>query len=554
MARDPRHDVLFEPIRIGPKTLRNRFYQVPHCTGFGVVKPWSQARHRAVKAEGGWAAVCTEFCSISPEATETPCRLWDDDDVRALSIMCDEVARPWRSGRRRAAPRWRRLAQPRVAPCPSLAPSQIAGDHQLATPKAMQASRHQARAARVGQQAATRAERAGFDIVYVYGAHSYLPMQFLSPFYNQRSDGYGGSFEHRARFWLETLEQVRAAVGERCAIACRIAVDALGPAGSPARGGPRVHRPCRPPRRPLGRERGLDRGVVQGQRVFALFPRGLSARVDGEGPFRSRRSRSWASARLTSPDKMAEIVRSGTFDLIGSARPVDRGSLPPEKISEGRLDDIRECTGYNHCTGRGGMYAPGVHAEPDRRRGVPEGLASRALREGVQRRAGRARHRSGTGRDGVRDRARQAGDATGPPRRRQSRSWAAAMRWIPRLPGLGEWARVVNYRKIQIDKLCERRVRPAHPARRRAARRYGAEIVVVATGAHWAGDGLGPGSRGPVPGRGRRHSVLPHARAGRPRRQAAPGPPGRRLRLRGLLHGSRAGRAPRPRRLPRRAS
>ena len=58
-GRDPRHDVLFEPVRIGPKTMRNRFYQVPHCTGFGVEKPWSQAAHRAVKAEGGRALATT---------------------------------------------------------------------------------------------------------------------------------------------------------------------------------------------------------------------------------------------------------------------------------------------------------------------------------------------------------------------------------------------------------------------------------------------------------------------------------------------------------------
>ena len=56
-GRDPRHDVLFEPVRIGPKTLRNRFYQVPHCTGYGVAKPWTQALHRGIKAEGGWASV-----------------------------------------------------------------------------------------------------------------------------------------------------------------------------------------------------------------------------------------------------------------------------------------------------------------------------------------------------------------------------------------------------------------------------------------------------------------------------------------------------------------
>src|SRR5438046_5568869 len=90
MARDPRYDILFEPVRIGPKVLRNRFYQVPHCTGFGVVKPWSQARHRGMKAEGRWAAVCTEFAPIGREGDTSPypsARIWDEGDVRALSLM-----------------------------------------------------------------------------------------------------------------------------------------------------------------------------------------------------------------------------------------------------------------------------------------------------------------------------------------------------------------------------------------------------------------------------------------------------------------------------------
>src|SRR2546421_504226 len=94
MACDPRHQILFEPVRIGPKTLRNRFYQVPHCTGFGVEKPWSQARHRAVKAEGGWAAVCTEYCTISRESDETPyvsARMWDDHDLRMLAHTAEQA-------------------------------------------------------------------------------------------------------------------------------------------------------------------------------------------------------------------------------------------------------------------------------------------------------------------------------------------------------------------------------------------------------------------------------------------------------------------------------
>ena len=71
MACDPRYQPLFEPIRIGPKTLKNRLVQVPQCTGAGWRSPGANAAHREVKAEGGWAALCTEACSVHPEADQT---------------------------------------------------------------------------------------------------------------------------------------------------------------------------------------------------------------------------------------------------------------------------------------------------------------------------------------------------------------------------------------------------------------------------------------------------------------------------------------------------
>lgn len=459
-------------------------------------KPWSQARHRAVKAEGGWAAVCTEFCSISPEATETPCRLWDDDDVRALSIMCDEVHAhgalagvELHHGGVNSRNRESRL--------PSLAPSQIAGDHQAVTPKAMQVADIR-RVQRQWVEAARRAERAGFDIVYVYGAHSYLPMQFLSPFYNQRSDGYGGSFEHRARFWLETLEQVRAAVGERCAIASRISVDALGPAG-------------------VALEEGLafisladhlvDLWDVNVGSIAEWSKDSGSSRFFAEGyqlawtgKVRSVTAKPIVGVgRLTSPDKMADIVRAGTFDIVGSARQSIADPFLPEKISEGRLDDIRECTGNNQCTGRGGMYHLGCTQNPtageEYRRGWhPERFerASNAGRDVLVIGAGAAGMECAIvlGKRGMRRVHLVDAEA----------EMGGCMRWIPRLPGLGEWGRVVNYRKIQIDKLSNVEFVPRTRLDADAVRRYGAEIVVTATGAHWAGDGLGPGSRGPIPG------------------------------------------------------
>src|SRR5690349_20783885 len=93
MARDPRHDILFEPVPVGPKILKNRFYKTPHCSSFGTDRPGSEGRHRSTAAEGGWAAASTQNCSIHPSSDDRPrhlgARLWDDNDVRNLSLMCD---------------------------------------------------------------------------------------------------------------------------------------------------------------------------------------------------------------------------------------------------------------------------------------------------------------------------------------------------------------------------------------------------------------------------------------------------------------------------------
>ena len=53
MPRDPRYDILFEPVQIGPKTAKNRFYQVPHCNGGGYRDPSAVVEMRRTKAEGG---------------------------------------------------------------------------------------------------------------------------------------------------------------------------------------------------------------------------------------------------------------------------------------------------------------------------------------------------------------------------------------------------------------------------------------------------------------------------------------------------------------------
>src|SRR3546814_1206962 len=78
------------------------------------------------------------------------------------------------------------------------------------------------------RNAALRAREAGFDIVYVYAGHDMTLLQpFLSRRHNDRSDEYGGSLENRVRLIREILIDTKEAVGDRCGVAFRFAVDAL---------------------------------------------------------------------------------------------------------------------------------------------------------------------------------------------------------------------------------------------------------------------------------------------------------------------------------------
>ena len=150
---------------------------------------------------------------------------------------------------------------------------------------------------------------------------------------------------------------------------------------------------------------------------------------------------------------MAEIVRSGAWDLIGAARPSIADPFLPRKIEEGRYGEVRECIGCNVCMLKSERPPPRLHAERDRRRGVPARLAPRALRAGGER-ASATSWSSAPARPGM-----ECAIVLGKRGFRRVHLVEAEpevggiMRWVPRLPGLGEWGRVVNWRAVQLDQL-----------------------------------------------------------------------------------------------------
>ncbi len=508
MPRDPKYDILFEPIRIGPKTMKNRFYQTPHCTGFGSTYPGAQAHIRGMKAEGGWAVVNTEYCSIHPENDDSPwvpARLWDDSDVRNLALMTDKAheygalagvelhyAGPQTTGYES------RLAPRGVSQMPSetlYMSSCYAMDRD---------DMDELLDIYVG--AAKRARSAGFDIVNLHAAEcATVPLHFLMKYFNHRTDEYStASMANRARFFTEVLERVRNAVGADCAIAVRLEIDTLRSDDL----GIRVEEEG------VGFIEHVDHLVdlwdlqAGGPIVMEWTDNAGSSRFFPEnfqGAYTSKvrphtKHPIVGVGRFTNPDTMVEVIRSGQLDIIGAARPSISDPFLPKKIEEGRFDDIRECIGCNMCASR---YNQGARiictqnatlGEEYRRGWHPEKFdrATNADRDVLIVGAGAAGLECAMvlGKRGMR--SVHLVDAES--------DLGGIMRWVPKLPGLSEWARVVNYRRIQIDKLPNVKVILNKRLSAKEAREYGTDIVIVATGASWATDGLNPQTRGTIPG------------------------------------------------------
>ncbi len=349
MSRDPRHDILFEPVQIGPVTAPNRFYQVPHCTGMGWLRPRTLAAMRGVKAEGGWGVVCTEYCSIHPTSDDLPypsASLWDDSDVRANALMTEAVhahgalagVELWHGGAR-AANLMSRLVAMDVHSVPNLA-------GQPYQTRAMDKSdiRDLRRWHRL---AALRAKEAGFDVVYVYATHGYLLSNFLNPRINDRGDEYGGSLENRVRLVRELIEETKDAVGDTCAVAVRFAADEVTVGdGQPETGERRDMFEMLAELPDLWdiniADYSLEMGASRFTKEGALEPYMNWVKSVTSKPVVT-------VGRFTSPDAMARQISKGICDFVGAARPSIADPFLPRKIETGAVSAIRECIGCNVC-------------------------------------------------------------------------------------------------------------------------------------------------------------------------------------------------------------
>ena len=498
--RDPRYDILFEPVKIGPVTAPNRFYQVPHCNGMGRMFPDSMIEMRGMKAEGGWGIVTTEQCDFHPTGDVQPfteTSMWDDGDLPYLAAMVDAVHEHG------SLAGIELVHNGQDSGCLYSREVPIGPEHR---PITWHQHPIQARAMSLGdirdyrrwhRKAVLRARQAGFDMVVVYAGHNgTVPSHFLSRQSNQRSDEYGGSLENRLRLYRELIEETRDAIGDTMAVVARFAVDEM-----------------------MGKD-GLE-WAGEGKEAIEMLAElpdmwdvnvsdwendSMTSRFAREGyqeeyiAFVKAVTSKPVSAvgRYTSPDTMVSAIRRGLVDIIGAARPSIADPFLPNKIKQGRLEDIRECIGCNICAAWNNLSAPSrctqnpTMGEEWRKRWHPEKIApkesdSTILIVG----AGPAGLEAALalGNRGYQVTLAEARNEAGGRVTRESR-----------LPKLNEWARVRDYRLGQIQRMPNVEIYLESEMNAEQIQEFGADKVALATGALWRNDGVGRSIRFPVPG------------------------------------------------------
>lgn len=330
---------LFEPITIRGITLRNRIGLSPMCMYSyfdGFPNEW-QIVHLGARAAGGAGLIITEATAVEPRGRITPfdAGIWSDEHIEPLARTAQVIKNNGavagiqiaHAGRKASSDKPWEGGKP-ILPGKSLGwqgigPSSIAYNEEYAIPHALSISEiHEIQNA--FGSSARRALAAGFEWLEIHAAHGYLIHSFYSPISNKRTDEYGGSFENRIRFLIETVRVVRPAWPEHLPLTVRISGTDWVEGGWTIDDSVKLAQ-C------LQRE-GVDLVDCSsgGGAANAKVPLGPGYQVPiSEAIRRNSKIMTAAVGLITAPAQADEIIRNGRADLVLLGREMLRDPYWP---------------------------------------------------------------------------------------------------------------------------------------------------------------------------------------------------------------------------------
>ena len=335
------YEKLFEPMKIGTLELKNRLVMPAMNSHYADADHHftEQAlNYYGERALGGFGLLITEFLCVSEEGLAYPMQagIYDDRFIPSLSRLTERIhqnggrifAQLHHAGRMQGKGSTSLTA---VGPGPIPDPANLIPVHELSQEEISVVVQ------RFGE-AALRARKSGFDGVEIHGAHGYLLAQFLSAGVNKRTDCYGGSITNRARIVCEIIRRVKEVCGDDFPVCVRTSGEEGYKGGNTIEA---AAAQCR-----LFEEAGADAvHVSHGIAIHSYFSESgfnlknvkrvketLSVPVIGVG-------------RLNDPALILSAIERGDMDFASLGRESVCDPHIPEKIKEGRLDEILTCTG-----------------------------------------------------------------------------------------------------------------------------------------------------------------------------------------------------------------
>ncbi|MFY9237542.1 MAG: FAD-dependent oxidoreductase [Roseovarius sp.] len=355
-APHTQYPLLLSPLQIGKVTLKNRIVSTGHGTRMAANRLASDAliAYHEARARGGAGLIITEAAMIDEEGVYSESHLVVDTDkvIPSLSKLADALhahgtkifGQVFHLGLEQMS----ELDGRRAA---ALGPSGGISERYHVSGRTLSLAKLRQLISKFGS-AAARMKTAGFDGIEVAASHGYLIAQFMSPQINQRTDAYGGSLENRMRFLMEVLAEIRANVGPDLPVGVRISGDELASDGLTPE---EVLEICSFLEAEgavdyLNITSGSSRQAGSAVHIVPPMSTDMALTAGYAAAIKSRVSVPvMAVGRINHAGTAEQVLSSGQADFCGMTRALITDPEFPNKIAEGRADDVRVCIGCNQA-------------------------------------------------------------------------------------------------------------------------------------------------------------------------------------------------------------